>query len=262
MAATPHRSTRSRQQGNIKSRSPGHCRSIPSASTARTMAGAATTSTLTSTVGKSPACRARSAKDGHPPRRLQSWQSPPRANAVPARSVPAARPPPTASVRWAFPSGTTGPATPCPGRAADSGVEGTTNELAHGYGTRRSCYYEQPKAHLQHVFTAIAVNIERLNGRDPADEVSSAWPPTAFQTYLDQNGFPWSKLGGPTAPDLNHSKLPDRVNAPDELADAVPRRKGYFLTRISLRRSVVILAAVSLSMLPATLPGETIAMVL
>ncbi|MEU2131066.1 hypothetical protein [Streptomyces sp. NPDC018352] len=58
---------------------------------------------------------------------------------------------------------------------------------------RRSCYCGQLKAHLQHVLTAIAVNIERLNGRGPADEVSSARPPTAVQTYLDQSGFPRSK---------------------------------------------------------------------
>ncbi|MEU9547006.1 transposase [Streptomyces mirabilis] len=48
--------------------------------------------------------------------------------------------------------------------AVHSGVKGTVNEFAHGHGMRRCRCREQPKAHLQHVFTAIAVNIERLSG--------------------------------------------------------------------------------------------------
>jgi hypothetical protein len=83
--------------------------------------------------------------------------------------------------------------------AARSGVEGTINEVMHGHGMRRCRYRGQSKAHLQHVLTAIAVNIERLSGREPADQVRSARPSTAFQTYLDQNGFPrpksWRTLG-------------------------------------------------------------------
>ncbi|MFI8951393.1 transposase [Streptomyces sp. NPDC053750] len=47
--------------------------------------------------------------------------------------------------------------------AVRSGVEGTINELAHGHGMRRRRYQGQQKAHLQHVFTAIAANIERLS---------------------------------------------------------------------------------------------------
>ncbi|MGW3715685.1 transposase [Streptomyces sp. NPDC005133] len=48
--------------------------------------------------------------------------------------------------------------------AIRSGVEGTVNEFVHGHGMRRCRYRGQPKTHLQHVFTAIAVNIERLSG--------------------------------------------------------------------------------------------------
>ncbi|MBT2488153.1 IS1182 family transposase [Streptomyces sp. ISL-96] len=77
--------------------------------------------------------------------------------------------------------------------SARSGVEGTINEFAHGHGMRHCRYRGQPKVHLQHVLTAIAVNIERLSGRAPADEVRSTRPPTAFQTYLDQNAIPRSK---------------------------------------------------------------------
>ncbi len=76
--------------------------------------------------------------------------------------------------------------------AVRSGVEGTVNEFAHGHGLRRCRYRGQPKAHLQHVLTAIAVNIERLSGQ-PAPEPPSPRPPTAFQTYLDQHGIPQSK---------------------------------------------------------------------
>ncbi|WP_329327304.1 IS1182 family transposase [Streptomyces mirabilis] len=54
--------------------------------------------------------------------------------------------------------------------AVRSGVEGTINEFAHGHGMRRCRCRGQPKAHLQHVLTAIAVNIERLSGLSPAEK--------------------------------------------------------------------------------------------
>jgi hypothetical protein len=51
----------------------------------------------------------------------------------------------------------------------------------------RHCRYRgQPKAHLQHVLTAIAASIERLS-RHPAGESTPPRPPTAFQDYLDQH---------------------------------------------------------------------------
>lgn len=64
----------------------------------------------------------------------------------------------------------------------------------------RHCRYRgQPKAHLQHVFTAIAVNIERLSSLPPTEEATSPRPPTAFQIFLDQNDIPrpksWRTLG-------------------------------------------------------------------
>ncbi|MGP3949583.1 transposase [Streptomyces sp. 7N604] len=61
--------------------------------------------------------------------------------------------------------------------AVRSGVKGTVNEFAHGHGMRRCRYRRQPKAHLQHVFTAIAVNIERLSGLPPTGEANPT--PTA-----------------------------------------------------------------------------------
>ncbi|WP_461067549.1 IS1182 family transposase [Streptomyces pseudoechinosporeus] len=83
--------------------------------------------------------------------------------------------------------------------AVRSGVEGTINEFAHGHGMRHCRYRGRPKAHLQHVLTAIAVNIERLSGRSVTGETFSPRQPTAFQTFLDQNEIPrpksWRTLG-------------------------------------------------------------------
>ena len=57
--------------------------------------------------------------------------------------------------------------------AARSGVEGTVCELANGHGMRHCRYRGQPKAHLQHVLTAIAVNIERLSQLPPGNSRQS-----------------------------------------------------------------------------------------
>jgi transposase len=70
--------------------------------------------------------------------------------------------------------------------AVRSGIEGTVNEFAHGHGMRHCRYRGQPKAHLQHVLTVIAVNIERLS-QVPPGENPVPRPPTAFQDYLDQH---------------------------------------------------------------------------
>jgi hypothetical protein len=53
----------------------------------------------------------------------------------------------------------------------------------------RHCRYRgQPKAHLQHVLTAIAGCIGRLSQLPPGESTASR-PPTAFQDYLDQHGI-------------------------------------------------------------------------
>jgi hypothetical protein len=70
--------------------------------------------------------------------------------------------------------------------AVRSGIEGTVCEFAHGHGMRHCRYRGQPKAHLQHVLTAIAVNIERLSQLPPGENPAPR-PPTAFQDYLDQH---------------------------------------------------------------------------
>jgi transposase len=73
--------------------------------------------------------------------------------------------------------------------AVRSGIEGTICEFAHGHGMRRCRYRGQVKAHVQHVLTAIAVNVERLS-QQPPDGSAPPRPPTAFQDYLDQQGIP------------------------------------------------------------------------
>ena len=70
--------------------------------------------------------------------------------------------------------------------AVRSGIEGTVCELARGHDMRHCRYRGQPKAHLQHVLTAIAVNIERLSQLPPGENPAPR-PPTAFQDYLDQH---------------------------------------------------------------------------
>lgn len=83
--------------------------------------------------------------------------------------------------------------------AVRSGVEGTVNEFAHGHGMRRCRYRGQSKAHVQHVLTAIAINIERLSTLPPTEKAPPSRRPTAFQSYLDRCGIPrpksWRTLG-------------------------------------------------------------------
>jgi hypothetical protein len=83
--------------------------------------------------------------------------------------------------------------------AVRSGVEGTVNECAHGHGMRHCRYQGQGKAHIQHVLTAIAVNIERLSVLPPTEETHPPRRPTAFQNYLDRREIPrpksWRTLG-------------------------------------------------------------------
>ncbi|MCC9312529.1 transposase, partial [Kitasatospora sp. RB6PN24] len=74
--------------------------------------------------------------------------------------------------------------------ASRSGIEGTMNELVNGHRMRRCRYHGVAKAHVQHVLTAIAVNIERLSTQEPEDSAYRPRPPTAFQQYLDDHELP------------------------------------------------------------------------
>ncbi|MFE3827984.1 transposase [Streptomyces sp. NPDC059092] len=78
-------------------------------------------------------------------------------------------------------------------------IESTISGFVNGHGMRRCRYRGQGKAHIQHVLTAIAVNIERLSALPPAEEAPAPRRPTAFQNYLDQRELPrpksWRTLG-------------------------------------------------------------------
>jgi hypothetical protein len=74
--------------------------------------------------------------------------------------------------------------------AVRSGIEGTVNEFAHGHQMRRCRYCGLDKTHVQHVLTAIAVNVERLCDQLPPSEPRPLRPPTAFQAHLDEQGIP------------------------------------------------------------------------
>ncbi|KUM96020.1 transposase [Streptomyces yokosukanensis] len=79
--------------------------------------------------------------------------------------------------------------------AMRAGIESTVNEFVNGHGMRQARYRSQAKCHVQHVLTAIAVNIERVNAEltMPTTERQPRTP-TALQTFLD-----WQRIPRPTA---------------------------------------------------------------
>ncbi|WP_425329111.1 IS1182 family transposase [Streptomyces eurocidicus] len=82
--------------------------------------------------------------------------------------------------------------------ASRSGVEGTVHELATSHRARRCRYHGTAKTHVQHVLTAIAINIERLSEQEPENSAYRPRPPTAFQQYLDARELPrplWWRQG-------------------------------------------------------------------
>jgi hypothetical protein len=82
--------------------------------------------------------------------------------------------------------------------ASRSGAEGTIAEFTGGHRARHCRYRGPAKAHVQHVLTAIAVNIQRLSGQEPADSDYRPRPPTALQQYLDAHDLPrpiWWRQG-------------------------------------------------------------------
>jgi hypothetical protein len=79
-----------------------------------------------------------------------------------------------------------------------SGAEGSIEEFVDGHRGRRCRYRGLAKTHVQHVLTALAINVERLSLQDPADGPYRPRPPTAFQQYPDKRGLPrplWWRQG-------------------------------------------------------------------
>ncbi|WP_328841999.1 transposase [Streptomyces europaeiscabiei] len=140
-----------------------------------------TTATSTST-GAGHLAGARSIRAGtaptrhrRPPRHPRSWRGSPGAGTSRVRTVLGAPAPARAPGTWDFPARELRDLRVrvraeqlTPGWKAHysvrSGVEGTIDEFAHGHGMCHCRYRGRSQAHLQHVLTAPAVNIERLNG--------------------------------------------------------------------------------------------------
>ncbi|WP_123982732.1 transposase [Streptomyces sp. Ag109_O5-1] len=79
-----------------------------------------------------------------------------------------------------------------------SGAEGSIEEFVDGHRGRRCRDRGLAKTHVQHVLTALAINVERLSLQEPADGPNRPRPPTAFQQHLDKRGPPrplWWRQG-------------------------------------------------------------------
>ncbi|WP_260462174.1 transposase [Streptomyces sp. TRM72054] len=76
---------------------------------------------------------------------------------------------------------------------------------------RRCRYRGQGKAHIQHVLTAIAVNIERLSGLPSAEEHLRPANRLLSRTTSTSARYPGRSPGELWAADLGISKIPDRV---------------------------------------------------
>ncbi|WTL51259.1 transposase (plasmid) [Streptomyces sp. NBC_01497] len=59
-------------------------------------------------------------------------------------------------------------------------IEGTISEFVNGHGVRQCRYRSEDKAHVQHVLTAIAVNLER-DVHLPSSPTRQPRSPTAFR---------------------------------------------------------------------------------
>ncbi|MFE7525457.1 transposase [Kitasatospora sp. NPDC057542] len=68
-----------------------------------------------------------------------------------------------------------------------AGVESTINEFVNGHGMRQCRYRSDDKAHVQHVLTAIAVNLERIGSQLPPAPKPRPRTPTALQEFLDRS---------------------------------------------------------------------------
>lgn len=74
-----------------------------------------------------------------------------------------------------------------------AGVEGTISEFVNSHGMRQTRYTSQDKTHVQHVLTAIAVNIERVNAHLASGPPPAPRPPTPLERVLDIHRVPRAK---------------------------------------------------------------------
>ncbi|MFE7467272.1 IS1182 family transposase [Streptomyces sp. NPDC057499] len=69
-------------------------------------------------------------------------------------------------------------------------IESTINEFVNGHGMRQCRYRSEEKAHVQHILTAIAVNLERIDVHLPPAPARKPRNPTALQDFLDWQHIP------------------------------------------------------------------------
>lgn len=73
---------------------------------------------------------------------------------------------------------------------AKAAIESTISEFVNGHGMRQCRYRSEEKAHVQHVLTAIAVNLERIGVHLPPAPARQPRNPTALQGFLDWQHIP------------------------------------------------------------------------
>ncbi|MEU9348429.1 transposase [Streptomyces sp. NPDC048278] len=77
-----------------------------------------------------------------------------------------------------------------------AGIESTVSEFVNGHGMRQARYRSRAKTHVQHVLTAIAVNIERVHAEQTTPTAERPpRTPTALQSFLDRQGIPRPTAG-------------------------------------------------------------------
>ncbi|MGW7731048.1 transposase [Streptomyces canus] len=69
-------------------------------------------------------------------------------------------------------------------------IESTISEFVNGHGMRQRRYRSEEKAHVQHVLTAIAVNLERIGVHLPPAPARQPRNPTALQGFFDWQRIP------------------------------------------------------------------------
>ncbi|MGW2557454.1 transposase [Streptomyces sp. NPDC001635] len=216
-AATPPCPTWNKPHVTTRSPSPGRSGATPPGNTVEARASPGTTSTSTTTAGRSPAPQGQVSQGWHGP---YPTSSPTAAPLIVARFAKSQCHPCPARAQCTTSRESTRTVGFPPRELRDlqlrvraeqqtpgwksryavrSGVEGTVNEFAHGHGMRRCRYRGQSKAHVQHILTAIAINVERLSGLPPTEEAPPPRRPTALQNHLDQREIPrpnsWRTLG-------------------------------------------------------------------
>ncbi|WP_233533954.1 transposase [Kitasatospora sp. SolWspMP-SS2h] len=106
-----------------------------------------------------------------------------------------------------------------------SGIGGTICEFAHDHGMRHCRYRGQAKAHLQHVLTAIAVNIERLSKSRPPTKAHAHDCRQPSRTTSTNTASHAHAPGEPSA-ERTTAKIPDRVKLRAEAENGeVPDRR-------------------------------------